>query len=235
MQPASGAYPRRALPETEMNGDLIQGKPLELLAQEINDEHGAMIVSANDVADRWIRIGTLLAEARERVPRGWKRWCQENLSFSSRQADKYIRLAKYGLAALKNENSSSHFLENTSLHAALKLIAEPKPKKPATPQKPKPPPDALAIINDALGTSYESLDAARVAHTETDTESLPEPKPINGALGSYAIEDLCEYADHTIDEMRQLYIAYCEQEKKKVDISKPVNAIRFAVFARSKT
>jgi hypothetical protein len=68
------------------------------LAGLIKSAHSDALQAAKRTADRALEAGHLLLEAKVSVGHGrWSGWLQENIGFSERTAQRYMRLAKSGL------------------------------------------------------------------------------------------------------------------------------------------
>lgn len=92
------------------------------LAERINAAHAAAHSAARSAIEHASGCGRLLLEAKAQLAHGeWLPWIEANLSFGSRQAQKYIRLHRYA-AELPNATSDAH----STIDGALAALAEPK-------------------------------------------------------------------------------------------------------------
>lgn len=84
----------------------------------INDEHEAAQQAQRSAVERAVRCGQLLVGAKKSVSHGeWYAWVQQNLKFSERTAQGYMRLA---CIDLQKRNA----VADLSLREALKAIAD---------------------------------------------------------------------------------------------------------------
>ena len=91
--------------------------------EEISRLHGEIVGDARITLKKAIRIGELLSAEKERHKHGeWGKWIDENLPFTSRMAQNYIRCFD-NKAKLKCETVSL-----LGVGAAVKKLANPKPK-----------------------------------------------------------------------------------------------------------
>ncbi len=72
--------------------------PLADLGTEINDTHAQAMLHAGAAMNHALRCGDLLIKAKATVPHGgWLPWLRQNIAFSDRAAQAYMRLAtKFG-------------------------------------------------------------------------------------------------------------------------------------------
>ncbi len=82
-----------------MSKELTAGKSaarcvFQDLADKINEAHKLAREHAESAIDYAFRVGDLLTEAKDKVPHGkWLPWLRENVKFSERSAQAYMRLA----------------------------------------------------------------------------------------------------------------------------------------------
>ena len=77
------------------SGKLPEPVHLEALAVSINTEHRACGDALRIAVGRAVRVGELLIEAKETVAHGhWGRWLADNIEFSERTAQAYMRVAR---------------------------------------------------------------------------------------------------------------------------------------------
>jgi hypothetical protein len=97
------------------------------LVKQINAEHAACMLAAQDAVARAIGVGRLLAEAKGLVRHGeWSGWIEKHCAFGVRQAQKYSQ-AFQDRASIENQmrTPGAHL---TNLNQALESVAIPKPK-----------------------------------------------------------------------------------------------------------
>ncbi len=72
--------------------------PLADMGTEINDAHALAMVHAGEAMNNALRCGDLLTEAKAAAKHGqWLPWLRQNIAFSERTAQAYMRLAaKFG-------------------------------------------------------------------------------------------------------------------------------------------
>lgn len=89
------------------------------LGARINAEHAAALLHAGSAMEHAINTGELLAQAKSACPHGaWLPWLRENVSFSDRTAQGYMRLA-----ARRDIRSN---VADMSIRKALGYIATPR-------------------------------------------------------------------------------------------------------------
>ncbi len=105
----SGGFP---MPETLT----IQGS--KSLAEQINAEHEACLLSAADAVTHAIKAGILLMEAKESLRRGdFTAWIEDNFLFSVRMAQQYMRIGKSATRCAFVSSASN-------IREALRMIAD---------------------------------------------------------------------------------------------------------------
>ena len=106
-----------------MTGEIItyQPTPLADLGTEINDTHAAAMLHAGKAMNHALRCGDLLIKAKATVPHGgWLPWLRQNIVFSDRTAQAYMRLAaKFG----RDKRST---VADLSVRRVLQEIATPR-------------------------------------------------------------------------------------------------------------
>ena len=91
---------------------------LTVLAQDIKREHNLAVTSARTAVEHAKKVGVLLLEAKQTVSHGqWGSWMEDNLPFSARTAQNYMRVSNTQLSA------------DLTIDATLELIAKPKVAK----------------------------------------------------------------------------------------------------------
>jgi hypothetical protein len=108
------------------------------LAKQINAEHAACMLAAQDAVARAIGVGRLLAEAKGLVRHGeWSGWIEKHCAFGVRQAQKYSQ-AFHDRASIETQirTPSSHL---TSLNRAIEVVAKPRDDKPKAARQPTTP------------------------------------------------------------------------------------------------
>lgn len=97
------------------------------LADRINASFGAFGSSSREALNHALECGELLIEAKVKLPHGeWKGWIEVHTKVGARQAQKLMRLARYGDQIRANANWNSHLSIDTLL-ASIK-------SKPPTPK-----------------------------------------------------------------------------------------------------
>jgi hypothetical protein len=68
---------------------------LPVLAAEINEAHALALKHADSAVEQAMRCGNLLMEAKAKAPHGhWLPWLRQNVEFSERTAQAYMRIAQ---------------------------------------------------------------------------------------------------------------------------------------------
>lgn len=103
-----------------MNNDIVS---LPGLAAAINQEHENCNIAILDGLQHAIKAGELLHQAKAQIQHGqWLQWLKDNVSFSERTAQNYIRVFQR-----KNELiDKSATVADLSYKAAINLLTEPK-------------------------------------------------------------------------------------------------------------
>jgi hypothetical protein len=105
-----------------MKNDVTTG-----LASKINEAHAEAVQAAQSALLHAREAGRLLIEAKAALPHGaWAEWLRENVSFSHRTANAYMRVADRWEEIQANSQSSA----NLSIDGALKLLAAPREEEP---------------------------------------------------------------------------------------------------------
>lgn len=92
---------------------------LALIASDIKQEHTLAVNSARTAIEHAHKAGELLTEAKKQVKHGqWGQWMKDNLPFSERTAQAYMRVSKTQLSA------------DLSIDETLALMAKPKKELP---------------------------------------------------------------------------------------------------------
>ena len=110
---------------------ILQPGEIEIydIVEEINREHELCIGSMRNTLEHAIRVGELLNEQKEKVPQGeWYIWVRMNCSFAERQAQYYMRIARYA-------NSTSLLENETSVMSAIRILTSPDKKPKALPEQ----------------------------------------------------------------------------------------------------
>lgn len=210
-----------------MTNELTEGKPPEILFQDIRDRHDELQQSAVDIIKGWIEIGEMLIEVKELVPNGWGARCKKELPFTKRTADRYVSLAKHSELVLPNGTPCPKLGQNPSMNKALKLISGSD-----TSNKPKRLHPLITQINKEAGSSFESTDDLMtfVKGNATDGNPVPTPPPDN----SVDMKQIGELADHTVDELREIYKYHKKKFGKVPDLKSIKGVIEFALFAKTR-
>ena len=128
----------------------IPARTLDDIAAEINKE---CVEGYKDVVRRYIRIGELLLEAKSNTKhKQWAMWCEDHLSFGTRQAQKYMRIANGASELLSNANPSSLLEDGASVNKVAGLLAAPTPEPKSTPE---PEPQETELLNSGSDNSKE--------------------------------------------------------------------------------
>jgi hypothetical protein len=94
---------------------------LPTLAEEINEAHELAMQHASAAVMHGVKVGQLLLEAKDTVPHGkWLPWLRENVAFSERTAQAYMRVADKTPPEIRN--GAADF----SLRKALRYISGPR-------------------------------------------------------------------------------------------------------------
>ena len=95
--------------------------PLAELGAEINDTHAQAMLHAGEAMSHALRCGDLLIKAKATVPHGgWLPWLRQNIAFSDRTAQAYMRLAaKFG-------RDKRNAVADLSVRRVLQEIATPR-------------------------------------------------------------------------------------------------------------
>lgn len=147
------------------------------LAQAIEREHEAAIGAARACLEHAIRCGELLIRAKAGVPHGqWRLWVEAHLSFSIRQAQKYMRLAERGE---QMRIGNSHF----TIDQALAAMADPRENS-----------NALRVMGSSASVEWYSpphvVDLAVATLGEIDLDPCWHPEsPVRATLAYTADDD----------------------------------------------
>jgi hypothetical protein len=168
------------------------------LLGRIEAEHQAAVRSARMAIQHAIACGALLIEARLRVEHGeWSKWVETHLTLSLRQAEKYMRIARWCPAPDSTQES------NLTIEQALAAIREPKGRSEPAPagtvsfakkqQRQKAVERLAAHLQKVAGTfgagvvveaqnRYQVPESAllrdEIARQEEETQSAPAPAPV---------------------------------------------------------
>ena len=142
-------------------------------ASTINSMHERACKSALDALESARVCGDLLIEAKARFPHGvWSKWLTENITFSERTAQRYMKLAA-GWESLKTKTDTA--VSDLTVGAAIRLLTPPRPptnQSSATPTAKEPPshsPNELEIMIEQLKEDNANLaEAAALAQELQD-------------------------------------------------------------------
>jgi hypothetical protein len=94
---------------------------LPVLAADINESHALAVQHAGDAVNFAIRCGELLAEAKGKVSHGqWLPWLRQNIGFSERTAQAYMRIA------LRLERQMRNGVADLSVRNVLRELSTPQ-------------------------------------------------------------------------------------------------------------
>ena len=107
-----------------MTGEITTYRPVSLadLGTEINDSHAQAILHAGEAMNHALRCGDLLIKAKGTVQHGnWLPWLRQNIAFSDRTAQGYMRIAQRG-SRLQIRNGGA----DMSVRGVLQELASPR-------------------------------------------------------------------------------------------------------------
>ncbi len=107
-----------------MTGEMTTYRPVSLadLGTEINDTHAQAMLHAGEAMNHALRCGDLLIKAKATVQHGhWLPWLRQNIAFSDRTAQGYMRIAQRG-SRLQIRNG----VADLSVRGVLKELAAPR-------------------------------------------------------------------------------------------------------------
>ena len=126
---------------------------LKALTSDIREADEVIYKTLKMTLDQALHLGSLLNEAKDLVPRGkWGRWVKDNCSRSHRQANKYMKMAKSEYTPNADMNISAAYDAATDKANGGSGAEEP-PKE----QRPKPEPNLLQEMFDAIHTAMMSV------------------------------------------------------------------------------
>lgn len=142
------------------------GETKELIktkAEEINRLHKSVFDAFKLGLDGAIKIGELLTECKREVGHGnWLQWMKDNLEFSQKTANNYMRLY--------DEKSNPKLVSLTNLWEAEQLLINHKPVAAITEEEPTEAPESLPVRLQPYAETKEKI---------TDVEpELEEPEPL---------------------------------------------------------
>lgn len=114
----------RSILENTMTGEITTYRPVSLadLGTEINDSHAQAILHAGQAMNHALRCGDLLIKAKGTVQHGrWLPWLRQNIAFSERTAQGYMRIAQRYSSLQKRDS-----VADLSVRGVLKEIATPR-------------------------------------------------------------------------------------------------------------
>lgn len=182
----------------------VEKSRLEVLATEINTEHGKFRSAFKATYQHAIRVGVLLSEAKAEVEHGdWGAWVADNCEFSMRTAQVYMRLANNRALVekmLKNAESA-----HLSIEGVLKAIAAPETTEDE-------PAVEIETTTTASGTvTSERLPDGRIRTTVEHWRSPAAPRKNARPLSLEELEDRVGDGD-----LREFYArSYREREKQE--------------------
>lgn len=174
----------------EADYTIMQERTLPVIISEIHIIEHNVTKTALDGA---VQIGARLQEAKGKVGHGnFEQWCQENLNYSKRTAERFMKLAaEYGdeNGMLANATTMSHF----SITKALSLLKVPEEER-----------ETFTEEHDIEGmTAREMEEAVRAANEERDAANAEAEK------AEAALEEKTKAADRLEAEL--------EKKQKKLD------------------
>jgi hypothetical protein len=140
------------------------------LLDAIHMEHDRAIRSAKTTIDHATRCGNMLLAAKEKVQHGeWEKWVDANTTLSSRNAQRYMRIA--------SKASSMTLLEGgMGIAEALEMISTPTTLKVDPSGKPKISRDAASVTIEAeVVEPMLEKESARPSELEESIENVVNP------------------------------------------------------------
>ncbi len=124
--------------------------PLADMGTEINDAHALAMVHAGEAMNNALRCGDLLTKAKAAAKHGqWLPWLRQNIAFSERTAQSYMRLAaKFG-------PDKRNAVADLSVRRVLQEIATPR---------------RHALVDDCIAWSERHAEAQNADHTTWSIE-----------------------------------------------------------------
>ncbi len=107
-----------------MTGEITTYRPVSLadLGTEINDTHAQAMLHAGAAMNHALRCGDLLIKAKGTVQHGhWLPWLRENIAFSERTAQGYMRIAQRYSSLQKRDS-----VADLSVRRVLEELATPR-------------------------------------------------------------------------------------------------------------
>src|SRR5262245_36498432 len=102
--------------------------PSSKLAANINEQHKLARSCAEKAIDHAIRCGFLLLQAKGAVKHGeWVNWLKENIKFSERQAQNYMKIASL---PIEKRNAVADMSLRKAIEHLAKPVAKPRVKSP---------------------------------------------------------------------------------------------------------
>ena len=130
----------------DMNTITAVARPLDALADDINEQRQLGINALQRSIDHFRRCGELLNLAKSRLDHGeWLPWLEANWEGSASEANRYMKLArKWGQLVSRVDHARVRDLDGLSLRSALALLAAPDDIGPAP--KPQLPSESHLLI-----------------------------------------------------------------------------------------
>ncbi len=185
---------------------------LAVLAGEINDLHRQAEDAASSALEHAHAAGELLRQAKLQCPHGeWVKWLKANFSGSKRTAQIYMQIADpYNWERIQKRNGVAHVQVNETrlfgVKGAVKLLAKPSPKKPAS---------AVKTMSASVSTEEQSqygFPAQDIAKAEAIRKSGNQE--VNDAVwnGKMNLDEALEQIGHTDadDDTELVEVWVCE-------------------------
>ncbi len=139
---------------------------LATLAVRINEQHRQAETHARSAIEHAVNAGHLLTAARLKQGHGsWLAWLADNITFSARRAQEYMRLARHWDALAAKNAEAAHL----TIDSALKALAEPSVPTPGTDREDWHDPD-FSLVPDFVGSASPDVKRAVVAHLIEDPD-----------------------------------------------------------------
>lgn len=152
----------------EADYTIIQERTLPVIIAEIHIIEQNVAKTALEGA---VRIGARLQEAKEKIGHGnFEQWCQENLNYSRRTAENFMRVAReYGSESGLDSNAQA--LAHFSITKALSLLKVPEEDRETFLEEHDVEGMTTRELEEAVRAANEERDAA-IAHTEATESAL---------------------------------------------------------------
>lgn len=142
----------------EANYTIVQERTLPVIISEIHIIEHNVTRTALEGA---VQIGSRLQEAKEKVGHGnFESWCQENLNYTKRTAERFMKLAaEYGEEISLNPNATT--LSHFSITKALSLLKVPEEERETFIEEHDVETMTAREMEEAVRTANEERDAAK--------------------------------------------------------------------------